>query len=87
MIIPPPTEALMTDDHREDANSTPGQMSGEGSVSVNTKRPVVKMTAINFIGGSSSGQPEVAKVSNFSTMQQQSSTMSGSGQFSFHHPN
>ena len=39
----------MTDEHREDANSTPGQMSGEGSVSVNAKRPVVKMTAINFI--------------------------------------
>ena len=66
MIIPPPTEAIMTDEHREDANSTPGQMSGEGSVSVNAKRPVVKMTAINFIG--QSGQPEVAKVSNFSTM-------------------
>ena len=66
MIIPPPTEAIMTDEHREDANSTPGQMSGEGSVSVNAKRPVVKMTAINFIGPS--GQPEVAKVSNFNTV-------------------
>ena len=42
----------MSDQQREETTSTPGQTSGRGSVSVNAKRPVYKMTAINFIGNS-----------------------------------
>ena len=59
-LIPPPTDAFVgisTDDQAQESSSTPGQMSGNGSALVNAKRPVVRMTAINFIGGAPAQQP------------------------------
>ena len=48
-IIPPPTELLLDEEQTDEQRSNSAQMSGHGSINVTSKRPVVRMTAINFI--------------------------------------